>query len=122
MCSSDLDPKWQGQDDQLLSIDVQADQANPLIIVLTENFFRSYRGKQQEFIAVVPLDGGPQSQNILLSPDKFQTSDGTPLNSWKQLDILSFRAYYEQGDLLLGSKSWVGKQPVFKKIEWRSRK
>lgn len=38
------DPKWQGQSDQRLTLDVQAEQPNELVIVLTENFFRSYRG------------------------------------------------------------------------------
>lgn len=43
------DPKWQGQPDQKLSLEVQAESENALVIVLTENFFRSYRGKSQEF-------------------------------------------------------------------------
>ena len=56
------DPKWQGQPGQRLTLDVQAEKPNELVIVLTENFFRSYRGKQQEFVAVVKLNGGKDTQ------------------------------------------------------------
>lgn len=35
------DAKWQGQPAQQLTIDVQAEKKNELVIVLTENFFRS---------------------------------------------------------------------------------
>ena len=70
------DPKWQGQPGQRLSIDVQAEKPNELVIVLTENFFRSYRGKSQEFVAVVKLNGGKDSQTVSLEPKDFKTSEG----------------------------------------------
>ena len=34
-------------------------------------------------------------------------------------DLLSFRAYYEKGGNLLGSKSWAGGQPKFRKLWWQ---
>ncbi len=112
------DPKWQGQPGQRLSVEVQAEKPNELVIVLTENFFRSYRGKQKEFVAVFKLGGGREPQTVSLEPKHFTTSDGEALSSWKHVDVLSFRAYYEKGGNLLGSKSWAGPQPVFRKVWW----
>jgi len=42
------DPKWRGQKNDKLAFEVQVAQPNQLVIVLTENFFRSYRGRQPE--------------------------------------------------------------------------
>ena len=116
------DAKWQGQPEQRLIIDVQAEKPNDLVIVLTENFFRSYRGKSQEFVAIVKLDGGKAVQTMSLGLTDFKTIDGESLSSWKNVDILSLRAYYEKGDKLLGSKSWAGRQPVFQKLRWQGRR
>lgn len=112
------DPKWQGQPSQRLSLEMDAEKPNELVIVLTENFFRSYRGKSQEFVAVVKLNGGKDVQTISLEPKDFKTSDGESLSSWKNVDVLSLRAYYEKGGKLLGSKSWAGGQPRFRKLFW----
>jgi hypothetical protein len=87
--------------------------------VLTENFFRSYRGKSQEFVAVVKLDGGKDAQTVSLGLKDFKTSEGAVLSSWKTVDVLSLRAYYEKSGKLLGSKSWAGSLPVFRKMCWQ---
>jgi dienelactone hydrolase len=113
------DPKWQGQEGRRLTLDVQAEKPNELVIVLTENFFRSYRGKQKEFVAVVKLNGGKEKQTVSLEPKDFMSSDGEALVSWKNVDVLSLRAYYEKGDKVLGSKSWAGGQPQFRKLGWQ---
>ena len=112
------DPKWQGQPGQRLTVEVQAEKPNDLVIVLTENVFRSYRGKQKEFVTVVKLNGGPDTQTVTLEPRAFQTTDGEVLSSWKDLDLLSFRAYYDKGEKLVGSKSWLGSQPLFQRLWW----
>ncbi len=114
------DPKWQGQTRQRLALEVQAEKPNGLVIVLTENFFRFYRGKSQEFVAVVKLNGGTDSQNISLAPGDFKTIDGEALSSWKNVDLLSLRAYFDKSGKLLGSKSWAGSQPVFRKLWWQA--
>lgn len=113
------DPKWQGQEEQRLTVEIQAEKPNELVIVLTENFFRSYRGKQNEFVAVVKLKGGKDVQTASLELQDFKTSDGEALASWKNVDLLSLRAYYEKGDKLLGSKNWAGSQPQFRKLVWQ---
>ena len=111
------DPKWQGQPDEKLAFEVHSEHENELVIVLTENFFRSYRGKSQEFVAVVKLCGGKQ-ETIALKPDAFTTTTGEKLSSWKNVDLLSFRAYFEKEGRLLGSKSWKGPQPNFHELRW----
>jgi len=111
------DPKWQGQPDEKLAFEVHSEHKNELVIVLTENFFRSYRGKSQEFVAVVKLCGG-KPETIALKPDAFTTTTGEKLSSWKNVDLLSFRAYIEKEGRLLGSKSWKGPQPNFHELRW----
>lgn len=115
------DPKWRGQPGQRLAFDVQAEKPNELVVVLTENCFRSYRGKSQEFMTVVKLSGGNDSQIVSLEPKNFKASEGATLTSWQNVDLLSLRAYYEKGDTLLGSKRWHGPQPVFRKLWWQGR-
>lgn len=109
------DPKWRGQTGQRLTVQVQAEKPNELVVIMTENYFRSYRGRQKEFVAVVKLAGGQEAQTISLAPADFRTSEGEALTSWEHIDLLSFRAYH--GDL--GSRSWAGPQPSFKKLDWR---
>jgi hypothetical protein len=46
------------------------------VVVLTEDFFRSYRGKKQQFVMVVELPGGEQSQAVSLTPSDFSTTEG----------------------------------------------
>ena len=113
------DPKWRGQDGQRLTVEVRAEQPNDLVIVLTENFFRQYRGKMREFAAVVKLAGGQDTQTVALEPKDFLASDGAALSAWQNVDLLSVRAYSERGDKLLGSKAWRGPQPVFTKLLWQ---
>lgn len=114
------DPKWRGREGEWLTVEVQAEKQNELVIVLTENFFRQYRGKQKEFVAVVKLNGGKDTQAVSLEPTNFQASDGEALSFWKNVDLLSFRAYYDKGEKLVGSKSWAGPQPVFTKLWWQA--
>jgi hypothetical protein len=113
------DPKWQGQRNQKFALEVQVENENELVIVLTENFFRPYRGKSQEFVAVVKLDAG-QSETLSLTPSDFSTTTGEKLSSWKNIDLLSLRAYYEKDGKLLGSKDWQGPQPRFHKMYWQA--
>jgi dienelactone hydrolase len=113
------DPKWRGRAGQRLSLMVQADEPNDWVIVLTENYFRSYRGKQREYTAVVRLTGGEAVQAVALKPADFIAEDKKQLASWAEVDVLSLRAYYEKSGTLLGSKSWKGRQPVLHKLWWQ---
>lgn len=112
------DPKWRGTTGQLLKFEVQADLPNDLVCILTENFFRSYRGPQREGCATVRLNGGTEPQTVAFQPTDFIDADGQALSSWKEIDLLSVRAYFERGGKLIGSKDWRGPQPVIRKIWW----
>lgn len=113
------DPKWRGGPGRKLAVEVQVEKANDLVIVLTENFFRSYRGKMREFVAVARLRGGEEPQTLLLEPKDFRAEDGTQLSSWEHLDLLSFRAYHDKGKKPLGSMRWLGPQPMWRKLWWQ---
>jgi dienelactone hydrolase len=113
------DPKWRGRAGYRLTVDVNAEKPNQLVIVLTENCFRSYRGKQRDWIAVAGLAGGGRWQTIRLSPHDFQAAgQSEPLSSWDNVDLLGFRAYYEEGNGLRGSKTWAGPQPKLRNLHW----
>lgn len=113
------DSKWRGEDGRRFTVEVAAESPNDLVIVLTENVFRQYRGKQREFVAVVRLGGGNRRQTVSLEPADFVTGDGDTLASWKHVDLLSFRAYHEHGGRLRGSKDWAGPQPVVSRLWWQ---
>jgi hypothetical protein len=120
------DPKWQGQDHYRLALDVKTRDANPMVIVLTENFFRPYRGKQQDYVSTVELQGANQWQTVLLTTSDFQTPDGQrELRSWKTVDLLGFRAYYqakrEAEETVLGTNRWSGPKPTFRNLRWISQ-
>lgn len=116
------DRKWQGKACQRLTLELQADEPNALVLVLTENFFRSYRGKQREFTAVLKLVGGKATQTIALEANDFVTADNQTLASWAAVDVLSLRAYHEKTGTLLGCKNWAGCQPVLSKLWWQAGK
>ena len=91
-----------------------------LVVVVTKNFFRPYRGKSLDFVAVVPLKGGKPT-TISLSPADFTpASKGPPLTSWEQADLLGFRAYYgtRRQEADFGSTRWAGKQPTLSNLRW----
>jgi hypothetical protein len=116
------DPKWTGQPGYRLTFDAQSKQANELVVVLTENFFRSYRGQQQDFVAVAKLTGGDKWQVVTLSPDDFRAKGGEGvLRSWANVDLLGLRAYYDEGGKLLGSKTWAGPQPKLRYLRWTEK-
>ena len=79
----------------------------------------TYRGNQKEFVAVVNLNGGKDTQTVSLEPKDFKTTDGEVLSSWKHVDLLSLREYFDKGEKVLGSKNWVGSQPVFRQLWWQ---
>ncbi|NQT14789.1 MAG: hypothetical protein HQ582_18695, partial [Planctomycetes bacterium] len=113
------DPKWRGRPGCRLTFDVRAEAANELVVVLTTDFFRPYRGRRQDFAAVVKLAGGERWETVSLSPDGFKSVDGeNVLSSWANVDLLGLRPYCEEGERLLGSKTWAGSQPTFRELRW----
>ncbi len=97
-------------------------QVQPISCCANRKLLRSYRGPQKVYYAAVDLTGESKLQELKLSSEQFQTMDGTKLQSWEQIDVVSLRAYHEVGDKLIGSKQWQGEKPSFKKIYWESLK
>jgi len=113
------DPKWRGRPGYRLTFDVKAEKPNELVVGLTENFFRSYRGKSRDFAAVVQLAGGDAWQTVSLSPQDFKAAGAEDRpSSWAQVDLLGLRAYCDEGGRLLGSKTWAGSRPALRNLRW----
>ena len=114
------DPKWQGQMGEQLTFDVKTEKANQLVVIIKENFFRGYRGRQRELVTVVELPGGDQWQKISLPAARFQVPDKEEkLADWGHADLLGFRAYYgDRQGKVIGSTRWAGPQPQLRKLRW----
>lgn len=114
------DPKWRGKSGDKLIIQLQAVKSNELVVAVTQNFFRSYRGRSRDYVAVVKLAEGQQTLRLSVSDFK-AVDDDSPLTSWEQLDLLGLRAYYEVRGTkkIFGSKQWQGTQPAFSLIRWK---
>ena len=114
------DPKWQGQPGEQLVFDVKTEKANQLVVVINENFFRGYRGRQRELVAIVDLPGGGRWQRVSLSAEQFQVpGEKTRLSNWGQVDLLGWRAYHgDRQAKVIGSTRWVGTRPQFRNLRW----
>ncbi len=114
------DPKWQGKDNQSLTFDIRTDEPNQLLVIITENFFRSYRGKQRDLIAVVDLPGKGEWHTVSLPPALFKSVDqGDSLVHWRHADLLGLRAYYQDREgNRFGDAQWKGSQPEFSNLRW----
>ncbi|MFP6737857.1 MAG: acetylxylan esterase [Planctomycetota bacterium] len=115
------DPKWRGGAGEHLALEVRTEKPNDLVLVITENFFRGYRGPRKgDSVAVVKLPGGEGWHQVSLRPGDFiHQQKRTPLESWELADLLGFRAYYgERGGKVLGSSRWAGGRPEFRNLRW----
>ncbi len=115
------DPKWRGGDGESLAFEVRTEKPNQLIVVITENFFRGYRGRRRgDSVTVVKLPGGGDWHTIRLAPNDFIHQETSKrLESWEVADLLGFRAYYgDRGAQVLGSTRWAGGRPEFRNLRW----
>ena len=115
------DPKWRGGEGEHLALEVRTEKPNELVLVITENFFRGYRGRRKgDSVAVVKLPGGEGWHQVSLRPGDFMHQQKrTPLESWEFSDLLGFRAYYgERSGKVLGSTRWAGGRPEFRNLRW----
>ncbi len=114
------DPKWQGQEGEQLTFDVKTEKANQLVVIIKENFFRGYRGRQRELVTVVELPGGDQWQKVSLPAAQFRVPDkDEKLADWGHADLLGLRAYYgDRQGKVIGSTRWAGPQPQLRNLRW----
>lgn len=116
-----VDPKWQGRQGYRLAFEVKVEKDNSLVVVLTENFFRSYRGKKKDFAAVVELKGGGEWRTVTLTPSDFTVPGGDEkLESWRECDLLGLKPYHSPRDseVRIGGEKWAGPQPTFRNLRW----
>lgn len=96
-----------------LSIDVQTDTPNRLIV------------KLDDFVAEVSLDGGPQSQTVVLSPSDFHNFSGSSRSDWdgiRQLKLSPTERLLpgrgESGAPKVLGGQWHGDPPKFGNLRW----
>ena len=114
------DPKWRGPAGHRLTFDVKTRDANRLVVIISENFFRSYQGRQRDLINVVKLPGGNKWHAVSLAPSSLKTVDGKDsMASWNHADLLGFRAYYgDHRETTIGTTRWAGPRPEFRNLRW----
>ena len=114
------DPKWRGPAGHRLTFDVKTRDANRLVVIISENFFRSYQGRQRDLINVVKLPGGDKWHTVSFAPSSLKTVDGKDsMDSWNHADLLGFRAYYgDHRKTTIGTTRWAGPRPEFRNLRW----
>lgn len=107
------DETWQAPTDSLLALEVLADEANTLVILLDDH------------AAEISLSGGREWQNVVLKPQEFRNLDGDMLDSFDKTKRLKLSAV-ERLKAKRGSdkqhgivgKKWLGAKPRFRKLRW----
>lgn len=117
------DLKWRGSKGDQLVFDVCSQKPNTLVVLVVENFFRPYRGRNRKYAVEVKLTGNEEWQTVTLSPQDFRgTEDAEELVSWSHLDELGFVAQHRRDrrdkHATLGASRWAGPQPVFRRLRW----
>ena len=84
------DPKWRGGAGERLTFEVKTEKPNRLVVIITENFFRGYRGSRKgESVAVVELPGGSGWHEVSLAVGEFiHQKSSKRLVSWDVADLL----------------------------------
>ena len=115
------DPKWRGPKGAKLILTIQSEQPNVLGVVLHENTWRRYRGKNRTYVAELKLTGG-KAETVMMNVGDFKNvTDGVPLKNWEQLDELGLVAKATvrgAKPIEVAADPWQGPQPVFKRLEW----
>lgn len=120
------DPLHRGPAGASLSLRLRAEQANAFVIVLKENAWRGYRGKEATYLHEAKVRGGAEPETLVLRPEDFRNVvDGSPLESWAELDQLALCARYESRSRAPGFKPktyaaepWQGPPPEFLRLAW----
>jgi len=116
------DPEWRGPDGARLALTPEVAQTNRLVFTVVENEWRSYRGPRRTFVCEKEITGQPGAQTITLAPADFQsTTDGAPLKSWSQIDLLGISAQSpeKRGNEPASFRRWQGPAPKFLRVEWK---
>lgn len=106
-------PMYAAPESAQLALEVRSAEPNTLVVTMN--------GAAAE----VPLVGGSDWQQIVLSPDDFKTAEGAWATDWsgaKSLELTNFatvRAKENGGqNANFGSQKWQGPAPEFRKLYW----
>jgi dienelactone hydrolase len=118
------DPKWRGPPGAGLRLELRAEEANTVTVVVVENDRYEPR-PARAYVASARLDGG-RWESVLLPLKEFrEVYDGTPLMNWaavKQLGIIG--RFRFTGGLVGGAQrdmgTWQGPSPELGRVEWVS--
>jgi dienelactone hydrolase len=117
------DAKWRGPAGSALRIDLSAERANKLVVVLSRNYVRP-PAKELVYAATVPLRGG-RTESVVIRPADFKNIDeGPALADWADVNVLGLVGRHvvsgknrQRPDIELGGK-WQGPAPVISRVEW----
>ncbi len=116
------DPTWRGPDGAKLALTLKVAEDNRMALVLIENEWRNYRGQRRTFVRELDLHGSPDARTFTFDVADFKnTADGTPLESWSQLDLLGLCAYHHAPGKGPPAqvRAWRGKEIEFLRLEWK---
>ncbi len=107
-------PVWKAPKEAQLVLKVQATQPNKLVLVIDEH------------AAEIPLAGGAQWQDVVLTPGDLRNLTGKPLPSWEGIRRLKLthghRLRPQRGDKsppkMIGG-NWRGPKPQFRELRWQ---
>ncbi|MFG0287035.1 MAG: dienelactone hydrolase family protein [Rhodopirellula sp. JB044] len=105
------DNQWSAPTNATLSIEVQSEQPNSLVIGV------------DAYAAVIELTGGEQWQTIKLDPSDFQNANGENLANWK--DIAELRIGYQETLKTKANRKrvgarWKGRAPQLRNLKWQA--
>ena len=110
------DESRKAPDNAMLELDVQAAEANELVVVIDDH------------AAAVQLDGGAEWQHVVLAANDLRNVAGQSLASWANVRRLKLCATEKlkpsRGDATAPrdvGKSWNGADPQFRNLRWSER-
>lgn len=108
------DDRWKAPQNAKLAFKGRAAEANTLVVLI------------DDYGAEVKLQGGPQWQDVALSPENFQDAAGKTMSNWQNIRQLKLSPAEhlkpKRGDTasrrLIG-KQWKGSAPEFHDLRWQ---
>ncbi|MDH3583899.1 MAG: hypothetical protein OER86_06765, partial [Phycisphaerae bacterium] len=113
------DPKWRGRPDAVLSLEMDLEKDNRILVIAVENEWRGYRGPRRSYLAVVPVKAGKGRVVRLRMSDLREMKTGEELKTWLQLDVLGLAGRWtaKKGERAVDNR-WAGPVPRLRRLEW----
>jgi len=93
-------PQYQAVPDSKLGVEVQSDKRARLLLGVER--------EKESYHHIITIDGGSESQKVVLSPSDFKNREGQTLEDWNGLDIvISPLGTLDWRDLKLRNLKWL---------------